>query len=208
MLTSKTQHWNQLVTHVHSRGSPEWDHHKPVTVLQHNPLLDMTRGKTKALQSTLTTLHTTYSVIVQGYMHSAIRTPWEESSLKDTHYTNNIIIHNHQTITGIYRKLRVRYYSTSTLSWSVKKKTNNLAIFHAIITGSASIDCAWKCACYTKNLASWTFKKVVKYKTAYIGNGTLLTFFAPLASPAIAYRKFSTQIFNEWSTQRGRTVVQ
>ena len=35
-------------------------------------------------------------------------------------------------------------YSMSTFNWSVKKKTNNLAVLHAVVMGLASIDCEWK----------------------------------------------------------------
>ena len=59
------------------------------------------------------------------------------------------------------------------LSWYVHvglicgKNVNNLAVLLAltcICHGTALIDCMWKCGCYTWNLESWTFEKVVKQK--------------------------------------------
>ena len=53
---------------------------------------------------------------------------------------------------------------------------------------------------------SWTLEKVVKQKKLYIGNSISFTFSVFLARPNLAYHKFGTQILNEWSNQRGRTL--
>ena len=83
-----------------------------------------------------------------------------------------------------------------------------MAVLHEIVTGLALIDCVWKSACYTSNLEPWMLEQVAEQEMPYIRNGIPFAFFTFLAHPALAYRKLNTQIFNEWSTQHERTIIQ
>ena len=100
-------------------------------------------------------------------------------------------------------------YTTFTLSWSVKNAT----------TLATLLTCNRHETCFNRlrvkmhslyiNSESWTHEKIVKQKTQYTGNGIHVPFtlFAFLACPALAYSKFNTGIFNEWSTQRKCSIV-
>ena len=106
-----------------------------------------------------------------------------------------------------YSMYKRQSYSMFTLSWSVKND-NNTPVLHVIVTGVALFNCVWKCTLLYLNLESWTFKRGVRKKTQYIGNGIPFTVhILSVSSPRIP-QKFNTQLTsNKWSTQRGCTIV-
>ena len=78
-------------------------------------------------------------------------------------------------------------YSASTLSWQVRKTTNNSAVLHAVIMGLALINCTHEGACHTWKLGvtkAWESAETKKRHTFW---ATYLSYF-PHSSTSSSFR--------------------